>query len=362
MSFSAPTVPKPKIKAGWIYAIRDEDYLDQSISRYVKLGLTERTVAQRIREHQTGNPRREFEAINSKYIELMNYGEKYLHHVFAPDRIAGEWFDMDDAGLVTDVEPLLNQLQTEMVQYGPLVRRWHELNDVQDNTLTRDPAGDEPQWANEFKDAYGRLTQAKAVMDTHKNNLSRMLGNEQSIDRVMHIEASTNNPRFNKTDFTALVTAAQLAQCDSTKTRWSRSLSMLDKGDDLATLNPTVKAAFDASENGLTAPSATNMAGSELALTQDIMDEHMALLTAMREVKEAEWDCIKAQVKLIDALDDYREIRGIIHWKREQITETKFDNDRAKELFEAEYNAAFRAPTAPATYKTKFQYMRKYNP
>ena len=104
MSFSAPTVPKPKIKAGWIYAIRDEDYLDQSISRYVKLGLTERTVAQRIREHQTGNPRREFEAINSKYIELMNYGEKYLHHVFAPDRIAGEWFDMDDAGLVTDVD------------------------------------------------------------------------------------------------------------------------------------------------------------------------------------------------------------------------------------------------------------------
>ena len=50
MSFSAPTVPKPKIKAGWIYAIRDEDYLDQSISRYVKLGLTERTVAQRIRD------------------------------------------------------------------------------------------------------------------------------------------------------------------------------------------------------------------------------------------------------------------------------------------------------------------------
>ena len=66
-------------------------------------------------------------------------------------------------------------------------------------------------------------------------------------------------------------------------------------------------------------------------------------------------------MKLIDALDDYREIRGIIHWKREQITETKFDNDRAKELFEAEYNAAFRA-NRPATYKTIFQYMRKYNP
>ena len=46
-----------------------------------------------------------------------------------------------------------------------------------------------------------------------------------------------------------------------------------------------------------------------------------------------------------------QEIRGIIHWKREQITETKFDKDRAKELFEAEYNAAFRAPTAPLPTK-----------
>ena len=362
MSFSKPAVPKPKIKPGWIYCIRDEDYLDQSVSRYVKLGLTERTVEIRIGEHQTGNPRKEFEAIDSKYLELMNYGETYLHHAFAPDRIAGEWFDMDDARLASEVGTLLGQLETEMQEHAPFVRRWYELNDVVDNTLSRDPVNDEAQWAEDFKEAYQRMTVSKAVMDTHKNNLIRMLGNEKNIDRVMEICTSSNGPRFNKSDFSALLTPPQLAQCNSTNTRWSRSLNMLDKGDDLATLNPTVNAAFLASEVGLTAPSATNMAGGEVALTQDITDEHMELLRAMRAVKEAEWDCSKGQVKLIEALNEHRQINGIISWKRERITETKFDASRAKELFETEYNASHRPPGNPLTYKTEFHYMRKYNP
>jgi len=362
MSFTKPTISKPKIAPGWIYCIRDEDYLDQSISRYVKLGLTERTVEERIQEHQTGNPRREYEAIDSKYLELMHYAETYLHHAFAPDRIAGEWFDMDDARLTAEVGTLLDDLETEMQEHAPFVQRWYALNDVLDNDLSRPPAGDEPQWAADFKDAYERMTVAKAIVDTHKNNLLRELGTAQSINRVMYISQSTKSPTFNKTDFEALVTPAQLAQCETTTTRTSRTLEMLDKGDDLDTLNPTVKAAFDASEVGLSRPSATNMSGVEVALSQAIQDEHMALLRAMKDVKEAEWDCIKAQVKLIDALGDHFEIEGIIRWKRKEITETKFDSKRAKELFEAEYNAAKRPPKNPFTYKTEYHYMRKYNP
>ena len=49
----------PKTTPGRIYCIREQDYLDQTWGRYVKLGLTARSVEQRIREHQTGNPRRE---------------------------------------------------------------------------------------------------------------------------------------------------------------------------------------------------------------------------------------------------------------------------------------------------------------
>ena len=97
MAFKSPKISLPTaLNPGWIYFIREEDYLDRSVGRYVKIGLTARTVAIRIAEHQTGNPRREFEATPSNYIELMDYGETYLHHYFAAGRLCGEWFDFDD--------------------------------------------------------------------------------------------------------------------------------------------------------------------------------------------------------------------------------------------------------------------------
>ena len=137
---------------------------------------------------------------------------------------------------------------------------------------------------------------------------------------------------------------------------------MLNKGRDLATLDPTVKLAFDASEIGLNSPSATNMAGATLPLTQAIQDENSAMLNAMRDVKVHEWECLKAQAKLVEALDDSLEIDGILKWKREQTTASKFDRKLAKSLFETEFNASFRPPTTPYTYSTEFDYNRKYNP
>lgn len=364
MAFTAPAPKLPSaLKPGWIYFIREQDYLDPTnIGRYVKIGLTTRTVAQRISEHQTGNPRKEFEATPSKYIELMDYGETYLHHYFAGDRIGGEWFDLDDAFLISDVRPVIDTLELEMAAVAGSFRRWKELNDVPSNGTTRPPTPAETGWGQDFTTAYEELTVAKAILDTHKNNLKNMLGNNRAIENIIKIQQGNRNPSFDKSVFEGLITPAQLAQCDSTTTSLSRSLKMLNKGQNLATLNPAVKQAFDASETGLTSPSATNMSGATLSPTQAMKDENLAMLNAMREVKVKEWACLQAQAKLIEALDDHLEIEGIVRWKREPKTETKFDKKLAKGLFETEYNASFTPPTTPHTYSTEFDYMRKYNP
>ena len=109
---------------------------------------------------------------------------------------------------------------------------------------------------------------------------------------------------------------------------------MLDKGDDLATLNPTVKQAFDASESWPHHTSATNMSGAVISPTQAMKDENLAMLTAMREVKVKEWACLKVQAKLIEALDDHLEIDR--HHSMEARTKNgnEVRQDRAKELFE----------------------------
>ena len=363
MSFTKPSISLPTaLKPGWIYFLREEDYLDQSVGRYVKIGLTERTVAIRIKEHQTGNPRREFEATPSNYIELMHYGETYLHHYFAAERIGGEWFDFDDSFLASDVRPVIDNLETEMAAVAGSFRRWKELNNVPSNGRVRDATPPEERWGRDFTAAYEQLTVAKAILATHKNNLKQILGNDKAIDTIMEIQQKTRNPTFNQTVFEGILTTAQLSRCNSSTTSWSRSLSMLNKGRDLAALNPTVKLAFDASEMGLINPSATNIAGASLPLTQAIRDENLAMLNAMRVVKVQEWECLKAQAKLVEALDDSLEIKGILKWKREQKTDLKFDKKLAKSLFETEFNASFRPPSTPYSYSTEFDYFRKYNP
>jgi len=44
----------------------------------------------------------------------MHYGEKYLHHYFAADRIHGEWFDLDNEQVMADVAPILQTPQFAM--------------------------------------------------------------------------------------------------------------------------------------------------------------------------------------------------------------------------------------------------------
>jgi len=46
------------MKEGWVYLLRERDFLTGTTDRYLKIGLTERDVEDRVKEHQTGNPRR----------------------------------------------------------------------------------------------------------------------------------------------------------------------------------------------------------------------------------------------------------------------------------------------------------------
>jgi len=56
-----------------------------------EIGLTTRTVEQRIREHQASKLRGESSEYDTK-LDLMNYGEKHLNHCCSTDRIGdADW-------------------------------------------------------------------------------------------------------------------------------------------------------------------------------------------------------------------------------------------------------------------------------
>jgi len=85
---------------GELYVIGEVDPRTGAKAPFVKIGIVRdnenRTTDQRVKEHQTGNPRLLVvrTVVKTPMVERV---ETALHDNFAPFRISGEWFHMDDA-------------------------------------------------------------------------------------------------------------------------------------------------------------------------------------------------------------------------------------------------------------------------
>ena len=236
----------PKTTPGWIYCIREQDYLDQTWGRYVKLGLTARTVEQRIREHQTGNPRRETSEYDIQ-LELMHYGEKYLHHYFAADRIGGEWFDLDNGQVMADVAPILQTLQSEMAARAADFRAWEDLKNVVSSGIERAPTAAETALHEQFVAAEAEYKITEALHKVHDHNLRAMIGTHDGLEGALTLTEVSGSESLDKTAFIAMLTSAQLALCEETKTSVKGTLSM--KGTlTLKAANPAVDDAIKAAK------------------------------------------------------------------------------------------------------------------
>ena len=328
----------PKTIPGWIYCIREQDYLDNSWGRYVKLGLTTRSVAQRIREHQTGNPRREESEFDIN-LEMMHYAEKYLHHYFAADRIGGEWFDMDNARLVSDVVPILQTLEAEMNANVGFFRAWQKAKEVPSNGNVRTPTAAEIALHQQYVSADETYKVAEARHKIHESNLRAMIGGYDGLENVVNLIEVTGSDKFNQTMFESMLTPAQLSLCEETKTGLKGSFTMKGAGS-LKSLNPTVDAKLKSAKSGITSkPSLANLGGTTYAMNQSLKDEHMLFLKTKRDLKVAEWACLRIKAELAAALGADEAITDILTWKRESTTTTQFSSKLAKELFPKEYHA-----------------------
>lgn len=96
---------KIKLTKGQLYFLREKDFLSGEITRYVKIGLVRdvKETDERIREHQTGNPREiyDYHSIESPFVEHL---ETQMHYRFADNWITGEWFDMAESDIDAAIE------------------------------------------------------------------------------------------------------------------------------------------------------------------------------------------------------------------------------------------------------------------
>jgi len=326
---------------GYIYFIRERDYLTNQVGPYVKIGLTRelRPVSARLSDHMTGNPRQEYSEWDIQ-VPMVDKLETYMHHYFAQRRITGEWFEMDNSEIMSLAVPIVQRVLAEQAVTKPLLLNRDLLKATLSNGTIRAPTVTETAMHQTYITADENLKISKALYDIKDKELRTMIGTSDGIEGIINLQQKSQAPTFDKDAFLAALTSSQQALCQSSSQSTIKNPT-IKGGRTLANLDPILseakKVATAAAPNSIPI---TNKSNSELPMTQSLKDLHMEFLETMRAVKIAEWEKEQAGVQLANMLDEDEEIIGIITWIRvASTTVTSFSSKEAKKHFESIYNA-----------------------
>jgi len=159
------------MRIGEVYFIRERDRIDGGSSSYVKIGIVQdvaRDSQQRVRDHQTGNPRN-LELHHVTQTPGPYRVERFLHQKFGPNRVRSEWFRLSETELDAAVQTA-EQMAKESFVYIPILEAAEELKSVISTREKIPPTDETDRWikilsvakvavklCDDMSDAYNRV-------------------------------------------------------------------------------------------------------------------------------------------------------------------------------------------------------------
>jgi len=123
---------------GEIYFVREIDRKSKGFTGFVKIGLVRaserRNSFNRLREHQTGNPRA-LQILKKEIIstEAVDRVEALLHRLYAKQRVSGEWFEFKSELQVQEAIKRTKAFAKEVAKIVPVFDEAEALGKAQDN-------------------------------------------------------------------------------------------------------------------------------------------------------------------------------------------------------------------------------------
>lgn len=328
------------MKEGLVYLLRDIDLLTGVECQYLKIGLTSGTTAKRIKDHQTGNPRKVI-SVFDLLAPGMSDMETFLHHYFSTLRISGEWFDIDDTMKNSEVIPLMNTHLAEQQITNAHIQSYELSKVAPDNGTIRSPSAQEQTWSDELKIAKAALSIAKAQHNIPDFNLRAMIGTNGGIDGVISLIEKTQSGLFDKNSFIASLTASQHALCHQTVTEFKQKVAWQNKPQTLKNLDASLHSNLATAKSS--APSSiplSNLVNGILPRGSNAATEHASWLATRREMAIQEWIIKQKQMAILDSLGADKEITGVVSWVRGDVTTTdQWSLTMAKENLPTEVTA-----------------------
>ena len=310
-----------KITPGELYFVGEEDLIDGTLTPLVKIGLVrekeDRTSEERVREHQTGNPRR-LRVLRVFASPVVDRVETLLQAEFAPRRIGGEWFHLPGAELDAAIQ-VAEARVNEAIANAPALMAAHELERTESNGQTLTPG-------TEITEMHHRLLSVReqlAVTKKAEKQLEEALIETQlaTPDGPRYVTEQVRSPSsyFDKTAFES--THPRIAtRFTSDETRLTRRFTVTPIRDHVPDLTADNREL--SSHLGDVETSIDEGGGAS------VLHGHFLELLTLRSPLDWEKELLEAQLKA--SCQDHEEIAGVCKWVRTLVTKPALNVDNLK--------------------------------
>jgi len=351
-----------KLTPGNLYFIRDIDYLTGEIGKYVKIGIVtnDRKTEDRLKDHQTGNPRGIYPIAEVKDVPFVERLETQLHYEHNEKWITGEWFLLDDKevkAVVKRAEELkAQQLLDKSLIEDVLLKVQKKISNGQLKSASK-KSRDLEKNIIQLK---GELNVLKAKIEISKYEFYALLGANGSIDGVLRIKYTASKLTFDEKAFQkahpVMYDKFVLPRPDTFK----HTFNYTNKGEySLGFVDPAIHAAQAAL--GATIYTQGQLSGVQKR-SKKIELLHADHLRLLKETKWREYELETMEYQLQKLVGVYDGIDGICTWRRFYALQSDAFNVTAFKEKHPKIFEAFLTKPSNEVFAMEVEKSRAYKP
>ena len=310
-----------KYDPGKIYFIKESSQNSNDFP-LVKIGLVynDRSPYERLKDHQTGNPRRL--SLSDEYIvetDAVSFVEAQLHNRFSAKRVLGEWLRFESEKDLTVAISKADELSKEMAGNRSLFEQAETLKEIPDNGKTIPYTDDSESHATGLAIAKHKIQQCNRLDEIIREKLKAAVESGVDVRGAAKTRTRTYVPKFDKDNFEEshpdlyqdfLIESFSWYQrfLPDNKFKKSISINMEPNSEEFLTQVKDIEVLIEKTTSKHEA---------------HLLNEPVLLLKQLRAI--ADYDEKISEAKLKVACDANLAIDGLCKWQRERKVSETFD-------------------------------------
>ena len=323
----------PKFTEGTLYIDRDKDVRTNSWGDYVKIGIVRdgKTPEQRVRELQTGNPRKVHTIKEYNSVPMVESLETRIHHNFADRWVRGEWFEMDDSFVENELDLEIVSYISEQKRFIDFHKKRVELKSLASNETIREPTSSELKLHQEYTNAKIRNDELKAKSLIIQSQMMVGMGNGGGISSILKLTKRITPEKvvsakitFDKSKFKAGYPDLydELVVVEEGTIKGNLSMKNVPT---LAKIDSELKKNQESSKETCKTLKNSLCDNDKVPPNEKLKKLHLQYISMLGELFNTDLQMERIKSQFASSLGEDEGIEGIIQWKRVSKPLEKFD-------------------------------------